>query len=109
LPKTADQPKAPQQTFLPREEAKAIGVDPQTGERLPQLRRENSPTNPVADALEYAFQGIGGKAGFTKWAGRNRSDFYKMWGNHHKNQPDQVNSSPEIHIIHVLPPTKLDE
>lgn len=39
----------------------------------------NKSTKAVKEALELAFEGIGGVPALQKWAGDNTTDFYKLW------------------------------
>ena len=48
----------------------------------------NKTTIAAKQALEMAFQGIGGVESLQEWAEENRTEFYKLWG---KLVPAQTN------------------
>ena len=52
----------------------------------------NKVTTAVKEALELAFDGIGGVAQLRDWAQDNPTEFYKLWA---KMLPQEVNSKVE--------------
>ena len=96
--------------LIPRDQARKLGINPQTGEPLPQVKREFNPQDRILRDLEAAYDGIGGLAALTTWAGRNQTEFFKMRAQTAKTAPINITDS-EVVIIHssALPATKLDE
>lgn len=74
-----------------------------TGGRAPG--KQNRFTGLMKEAIQVAYNGLGGHAGFTAWAVANPSDFYKIAArlipveHRHEEQDDKVTI-----IIHKLTP-----
>lgn len=54
----------------------------------------NKSTAAVKDALQAAFEGIGGIEQLTTWAKADPGEFYKLWA---KMLPQEINSKVESH------------
>lgn len=64
----------------------------------------------VVDAFTEAFETIGGVQRLAVWASDNPTEFYKLYARLLPSQSaKEVESSKEVHIIHVLPKTCLDK
>jgi hypothetical protein len=76
--------------------------------RIP--RKANRRKAQVVDALNDAFELIGGAPRLALWADTNPTEFYRIWS---KLAPKDicatVESNAELKIVHVLPPGKLDQ
>ena len=94
--------------FLPQQLANQIGINPETGEPLPQLKREHSPQERFQNVLDTVFDGIGGLPNMTRWAKANQSRFYKMYADTVKQAPINITDS-QVVIVHSLPESPLDK
>ena len=59
----------------------------------------NKSTKAVKEALEEAFEGLGGVDGFIKWAFTDRTAFYKEWA---KMLPKDINVNATITLGELL-------
>lgn len=66
----------------------------------------NKATTSVKEALQYAFNGMGGSEAFLKWAELHPDEYYKLWI---KMLPVDTNATIKGTINWPLPRTKLDE
>lgn len=72
-------------------------------------RRANRRKAQVVDALNDAFELIGGTPRLAIWADTNPSEFYRIWSKLcPKDISQTLENSGEVRIVHVLPPGKLD-
>lgn len=73
-------------------------------------RRSDRRKAQVVDALNDAFELIGGVPRLAIWANTNPTEFYKLWGKlAPKDIATTVEASGELQIMHVLPPGPLDK
>ena len=70
-----------------------MALGKKTGGRKPGS--PNKKTAAVKEALEHAFKGMGGKAGLTRWAKENPTEFYKIWS---KLLPREIDARIEAQV-----------
>jgi hypothetical protein len=89
-------------------EANMAALSEQKTIRIP--RKANRRKAQVVDALNDAFELIGGVPRLAVWADTNPSEFYRIWSKlAPKDVSTTVDGSAELKILHVLPPGKLDQ
>jgi len=59
----------------------------------------NKSTKAVKEALEIAFEGMGGAERLTTWAKSNETEFYKLWV---KMLPTDVKADVNLHVTKIV-------
>lgn len=74
-----------------------------------KLTKKDFSRRQVVDAFTEAFETIGGVSRLAMWGHENPTEFYKLYARLLPSQSAKdVENTKEVHIIHVLPKTKLD-
>lgn len=81
-----------------------------SGKSMLRLPKRPFERQRVLQAIDEAFELIGGVPALAYWGAHNRTEFYKLWG---KTIPQSnvldVMGKMEHHILPALPPSPLDE